>query len=193
MPPRREQENRTERTLGCSGRNSASPFLWFLLVRMDNQEQRGFALMLRLAFTGFSFSEGSVLYHNSGKQTGLVVRNVRFWLVSPGFSSSFPSSSSSPVACRRNRRLLLLFSTTRRCFLTPPSRRFFSPNRLAVVRFSFFSLVPALLASRDTEQVNRAHHTLHVSVFVMCSGSVFVKRRWPLFYFYVVPRCIWLK
>ena len=51
----------------------------------------------------------------------------------------------------------------------PPSRRFFSPNRLAVVRFSFFSLVPALLARRDTEQVNRAHHTLHVSVFVMCS------------------------
>ena len=34
---------------------------------------------------------------------------------------------------------------------------------------SFFSSAPALLASRDTEQVNRAHHTLHVSVLVMCS------------------------
>ena len=67
----------------------------------------------------------------------------------------------------------------------PPSRRVFSPNRLAVARvsfFKFFFFVPAWLALRDTEQVNRAHHTLHVSVFVICSGSVFVKRRWPLFF-----------
>ena len=74
-----------------------------------------------------------------------------------------------------------------------PSRRFFSPNRLAVVRISFFSLAPTMLASRDIEQANRAHHTLHVSVLVMCSVSVVVKRRWPLFFCYVVPRCNWLK
>ena len=80
----------------------------FLLVRMDNQEQRGFAPMLRLTFMGSSFLRGRFCIINSGKQTGLVVRNVRFWLVSPGFSSSLLSSSSFPVACRRNRRLLLL-------------------------------------------------------------------------------------
>ena len=58
----------------------------------------------------------------------------------------------------------------------PPSRRLFSPNRLAAVWFSFFSLAPALLAIRDTEQVNRAHHTLHVSVLVMCSVLFFVQK-----------------
>ena len=160
---------------------------------MDISEQRGFALVLRLAFMGSLFLRFRFCIINSGKQTGLLVRNVWFWLASPGSSSSSSSFSSSPVACRRNRRLHLLVRRLDDASSPPSSRRFFSPNRLAVVRFSFFSLVPALVARRDTEQVNRAHHTLHVSVFVMCSGSVFVKRRWPLFYFYVVPRCIWLK
>ena len=65
--------------------------------------------MLRLAFMGSLFLRVRFCIINSGKQTGLVVRNARFWLVSPGFSSSLLSSSSSLVACRRNRRLLLLF------------------------------------------------------------------------------------
>ena len=69
------------------------------------------------------------------------------------------------------------------CHIVPVSRAypplpkgFSPPNRLAVVRFSFSSLVPALLAIRDTEQVNRAHHTLHVSVLVMCS-VLFVEKK----------------
>ena len=43
--------------------------------------------MLRLAFMGSLFLRVRFCIINSGKQTGLVVRNVRFWLVSPGFSS----------------------------------------------------------------------------------------------------------
>ena len=107
--PKKGTENRTERTLGCSGRHSAPLFMVFSLVRMDNLELRGFALVLRLVFMGYLFLRVRFCIINSGKQTGLVVRNVRFWLVFPGFSSSLLSSSSSPVACRRNRRLLLLF------------------------------------------------------------------------------------
>ena len=142
-------ENRTERTLGCSGRSSASPFYHGFACPNGQSRTARVRSCVTVGFYGFSFSEGfgSVII-NSGKQTGLLVRNVRFWLVSPGFSSSFPSSSSSPVACRRNRRLLLLFSTTRRCFLTPPSRRFFSPNRLAVVRFLSSSLRPCVVSNK---------------------------------------------
>ena len=148
----------------------------FLFVRMDNPEQRGFALMLRLAFMGSSLLRVRFCMINSGKQTGPVVRNVRFWLASPGFFLSLSLFSLFSCGLPQEQALALACSTTRRCFLTPPSRRFFSPNRLAVVRFSFSSLVPALLATRDTEQVNRAHHTLHVSVLVMCSVLFFVQK-----------------
>ena len=130
--------------------------------------------MLRLAFMGSLFLRVRFCIINSGKQTGLVVRNVRFWLVSPGFSSSLLSSSSSPVACRRNRRLLLLFRRLDDATSHPPPPHPIpegsSPQIVWLLfGFSFFSSAPALLASRDTEQVNRAHHTLHVSVLVMCS------------------------
>ena len=141
--PKKGTENRTERTLGCSGWNSAPLFLWFLLVRMDNQEQRGFALVLRLAFMGSLFLRVRFCIINSGKQTGLVVRNVRFWLVSPGFSSSFLSSSSSPVACRRNRRLLLLFQRLDDASSPPPLPEGSSPQ-IVWLLFGFLSFLSPL-------------------------------------------------
>ena len=65
----------------------------------------------------------------------------------------------------------------------PPFPKVFSPQIVWLfVRVSFFSLVPALLALREKEQANRAHHTSHVYVIVMCSGFVFAKRIWPLFF-----------
>ena len=126
------------------------PSLWFfLLVRMDNSEQRGFALVLRLTFMGSLFLRVRFCIINSGKQTGLVVRNARFWLVSPGFSSSLLSSSSSLVACRRNRRLLLLFRDSTMLPHPPPPIPFLkvvSPNRLAVVWFFFLLFRPCVVS-----------------------------------------------
>ena len=143
--PRREQKIARKELSAVLAGTRPPLFYGFLLVRMDNSEQRGFALVLRLAFMGSLFLRVRFCIINSGKQTRLLVRNVRFWLVSPGFSSSFPSSSSSPVACRRNRRLHLLFSTTRRCFLTPPPPlpEGFSPQ-IVWLLFGFLSLLSSL-------------------------------------------------
>ena len=130
--------------------------------------------MLRLAFMGSLFLRVRFCIINSGKQTGLVVRNVRFWLVSSGFSSSL---SLPPL-------LLWLAAGTGACSCffddstmlphpPPPPHPIPEGSSPQIVWLlfgsSFFSSAPALLASRDTEQVNRAHHTLHVSVLVMCS------------------------
>ena len=126
--PRREPKI-ARKDLSAVLAGTRSPFFMvFLLVRMDNSEQRGFALVLRLAFMGSLFLRFRFCIVNSGKQTGLLVRNVRFWLASPGSSSSFSSSSSSPVACRRNRRLHLLFRRLDDASSPPSSRRFFLPK-----------------------------------------------------------------
>ena len=107
--PQKGTENRTERTLGCSGRHSAPLFLWFFASPNGQFRTARVRSCVTVDFYGFSFSEGSVLYHKFWQTNWACCRNVSCWLVFPGFSSSLLSSSSSPVACRRNRRLLLLF------------------------------------------------------------------------------------
>ena len=58
--PKKERENRTERTLGCSGRSSASSF--FMVFASPNGQSKTARVRsgVTVGFYGFSFSEGSV-------------------------------------------------------------------------------------------------------------------------------------
>ena len=134
-----------------------------------------------VCFYGFVFSEvfSSVLEIPANK-SGWLLGMLGFGWSSPGVFPSSLSSVSPLVACRRHRCLLLLhvFFNDLTMLPHPPPPEGFSPQIVWLfVRVSFFSFVPALLALREKEQANRAHHTLDVYVIVMCSGSVFVKRR----------------
>ena len=66
--PKKGTKNRTERTLGCSGRNSASPFLWFFASPNGQIRTARVRSCVTIGFYGFSFSEVSVL-HNKFWQT----------------------------------------------------------------------------------------------------------------------------
>ena len=140
--PRREQKIARKELSAVLAGIRHPLFYGFLLVQMDNQEQRGFAFVLRLAFMGSSFLRVRFCIINFGEQTGLVVGNVRLWLVSPGFSSSFLSSSSPPVACRRDRRLLLLFRRLDDA-TSPPLPEGSSPQ-IVWLLFGFLSSLPSL-------------------------------------------------
>ena len=105
------------------------PFLsWIWLVQMDNHEQRGFALVLRLAFLGSLFLRVRFCIKNSSKQTGLLVRNVRFWLVSPGFSSSFSLFFLFSCGLPQEQALALAFFDDSTMLPHPPFPKVFLPK-----------------------------------------------------------------
>ena len=67
--PKKGTENRTERTLDCSGRNSVPPFPWFFASPNGQFRTARVRSCVTVGFYGFSFSEGSVLHHKFRQTT----------------------------------------------------------------------------------------------------------------------------
>ena len=115
---------------------------------MDNSEQLGFALVLRLAFMGSLFLRVRFRIINSGKQTGLVVGMLG--------SGGFPPVSRLPFSLPPLLLWLAAGTGACSCFFDdstmlphpPPSHscRFVSPNRLAIVWFFFLLFRPCVVS-----------------------------------------------
>ena len=127
--------------------------------------------MLRFAFMGSLFLRVRFCIINSGKQTGLVVGMlVVGWFSPVSRLLFFPPPLLLWLAAGTGACSCFFDDSTMLPHPLPiPLLKVRLPKSSGCCLALLFSSAPALLASRDTEQANRAHHTLHVSVLVMCS------------------------